>query len=182
MRMAIGLASLILAGSACSALLGAGPETKLRGELAQIVGDAEAGELIPIVIVMQDQVAPGDLARMSRINNKQMRRAGVISLLKDQARIGQQGLVGQLAAEQDVGQVGARLQPLWLHSAVATQATAGAIARIAQRDDVAYVNSDQPRDGIFPVEPADGEPLPAGNIECGVNIMRAPESASPARV
>ena len=150
-------------------------EAKLRGELAQIVSDAKAGELIPIVIVMQDQVDRGDIAQASRINNKQMRRATVISLLKNQAQIGQQELLNQLANEQKTGQVGSRLQTLWLHSVVATSATASAIARIAQRDDVAYVSSDQPRDGIFPVEPADGEPLPAGNIECGVNIMRAPE-------
>ncbi len=175
MRIVIGLASLILAGSLCSALLGVGPEAKLRGELAQIVSDAEAGELIPIVIVMQGQVAPGELAQVSGINNKQMRRAGVISLLKNQARISQRGLLNQLAAEQNAGEVGARLRPLWLHSAVATQATAEAIARIAHRDDVAWISSDQPRGSIFPVEPADGEPLPVGNIECGVNVMRAPE-------
>ncbi|MEE9295679.1 MAG: S8 family serine peptidase, partial [Phycisphaerae bacterium] len=182
MRIVFGLASLILAGSMCSALLGVGPETKLRGELTQIVGDAEAGALIPIVIVMQDQVDRGDIAHFSGLKNKQMRRAGVISLLKNQARIGQQGLLNQLAAEQDAGQVGARLLPLWLHSAVATQATAEAIGRIAKRDDVAYISSDQPRGGIFPVEPADrepdlggGVPLSGGNIECGVNVMRAPE-------
>ena len=89
--------------------------------------------------------------------------------------------MGQLAAEQDAGQVGARLQPLWLHSAVATHATAGAIARIAQRDDVAYISSDRPRGSVFPVEPPepnnqiDGSPLGGGNLECGVNLMRAPE-------
>ena len=182
MRIVVGLASLIVAGSVCSALLGAGPEAKLRGKLAQIVSEAEAGELIPIVIVMQDQVARADIAHFSSLANKQMRRAGVIALLKDQARIGQQGLLGQLAAEQNAGQVGARLRPLWLHSVVATQATAEAIGRIAQRDDVAYISSDQPRGGIFPVEPVDrepglggGVPVAGGNIECGVNIMRAPE-------
>ena len=176
MRIVVGLASLIVAGSMCSAVLGAGPEAKLRGELARIVREAEPGELIPIVIVMQDQVAPADLAQASGINNKQMRRAGVISLLKNQARLSQRGLLNQLGAEQNAGEVGARLRPLWIHSAVATQATAEAIARIAQRDDVAWISSDQPRGSeIFPVEPPDGEPLPVGNIECGVNLMRAPE-------
>ena len=175
MRIVTGLASLIVVGSMCSALFGADTDTKLRGELARIVAQAEAGELIPITIVMQAQADRGEIAHFSGLANKQLRRAGVISLLKDQARIGQQGLLGQLTAEQDAGQVGPRIQSLWLHSVVATHATAGAISRIAQRDDVAYINSDQPRGGIFPVEPADREPLPVGNIECGVDVMRAPE-------
>ena len=182
MRIVFGLASLILAGSLCSASLGVDPEPKLRGELPRIMGDAEAGELIRIVIVMQDQVSPGDLAQASRINNKQLRRAGVISLLKHQARFSQQGLLNQLAAEQKAGEVGARVRPLWIHNAVATQATAEAIGRIAQRADVAWISADQLRGSeIFPVEPPDkepdlggGSPL-GGSIECGVNIMRAPE-------
>ncbi|MCH8259942.1 MAG: S8 family serine peptidase [Planctomycetes bacterium] len=184
MRIVFGLASLILAGSLCSASLGVDPEPKLRGELPRIMGDAEAGELIRIVIVMQDQVSPGDLAQASRINNKQLRRAGVISLLKHQARFSQQGLLNQLAAEQKAGEVGARVRPLWIHNAVATQATAEAIGRIAQRADVAWISADQLRGSeIFPVEPPDKEPDLGGGgplqsvnpIECGVNIMRAPE-------
>ena len=184
MRTIYGTALLIVMGSVCSALLGAGPEPKLRGELARIMGDAEPGEQIRIVIVMQDQVAPNDLAQASTINNKQMRRASVTALLKHQARFSQQALLDQLAAEQKAGEVGARVRPLWIHSAVATQATAGAIGRIAQRADVAWISSDQLRGSeIFPVEPRDTEPGPGGGgplqsvnaIECGVNIMRAPE-------
>ena len=156
-------------------------ETKLRGELAQIVSKAEAGELIPIVIVMQDQAASDDLAQASSINNKQMRRSAVITLLKNQALTSQQELLTQLAAEQKAGQVGTRIRTLWIHSAVMTQATAQAIARIAQRDDVGWISSDQPKKvNIFPVEPQDpnnqnnGSPL-SGNVECGVSVMRAPE-------
>ena len=184
MRTVFGLALLIVMGSVCSALLGAGPEPKLRGELTRIMGDAEPGELIRIVIVMQDQVAPGDLAQASSINNKQMRRAGVIALLKHQARFSQQGLLNQLAAEQKAGEVGARVRPLWIHNAVATQATAEAIGRIAQRADVAWISADQLRGSeIFPVEPPDKEPDLGGGgplqsvtpIESGVNVMRAPE-------
>ena len=197
MRIAVGLACVVVAGSWSAVLNGAvSPQAgslgnnvevnldqKLQGDLARIVGDAKAGELIRIVIVMQDQVAPGDLAQVSGINNKQMRRAGVIALLKNQARFSQQGLLNQLVAEQNAGEVGARLRPLWIHNAVATEATAEAIGRIAQRDDVASISSDRLRSlDIFPIEPPEDEPdlgggvpLGGGNIECGVNVMRAPE-------
>ncbi|MEE9128868.1 MAG: S8 family serine peptidase [Phycisphaerales bacterium] len=181
MRIVVGLAALIVAGSMCSALLGAGPNSKLRGELAEVVRDAEKGELIPISIVMSSQVARGDIAQASAIKNKQMRRAAVISLLKDQAQASQPALLGQLAAEQKAGQVGPRVRALWLYNVVATQATADAIVRIAQRDDVAYVNYNKPiGPEVFPVEPIEpdlreaGSPVGGGNIECGVQLMGAP--------
>ena len=162
-------------------MLGAGPNSKLRGELAEVVNRAEEGALIPISIVMNSQVAPGDLAQASAIGDKQLRRNAVKTLLKDQARVSQRGLLDQLAAEQKTGQVGPRIRALWLHNVVATDATAAAILRIAQRNDVAYVNYDkQIGQELFPVEPAEpnneveGSPLGGGNIECGVDLMGAP--------
>ncbi|MEE8153665.1 MAG: S8 family serine peptidase [Phycisphaerales bacterium] len=182
MRIVVGLASLIVAGSMCSALLGAGPNSKLRGELAEVVRDAGKGALIPITIVLQAQVAAGDLAQASAIPDKGARRNAVKTLLKDQAQVSQQGLLDQLATEQEAGEVGSRLRALWLHNVVATQATADAIRRIAQRDDVAYVNYDKPvGQELFPIEPfvpdmrEGGQATAGGNIECGVQLMRAPE-------
>ena len=196
MRIAAGLACVVVAGSWCTVLNGAvsseagsrrnnvevNVDQKLRGALTEVMRDAEEGVLIPISIVLQAQVAAGDLARASGIGDKQVRRAAVRTLLKDQAQVSQQGLLDQLAAEQEAGEVGPRVRALWIQNVVATDATAAAILRIAQRNDVAYINYDQPiGPEVFPIEPIEpglgepGSPTSGGNIECGVQLMGAPE-------
>lgn len=196
MRIAAGLACVVVAGSWCTVLNGAvSPESgsrrnnvavnvdqKLRGELAEVMRAAEEGVLIPISIVLQAQVAAGDLARASAIGDKQMRRAAVSTLLKNLAQVTQQGLLDQLTTEQQAGAVGQRVRALWIQNIVATDATADAILRIAQRNDVAYVNYARPiGPEVFPVEPFEpglgepGSPLGGGNIECGVQLMGAPD-------
>ena len=55
MRIVVGVASIIVAGSLCSASLGAGPNSKLRGELAQVVNRAEEGVLIRAFRLVQDE-------------------------------------------------------------------------------------------------------------------------------
>lgn len=195
-RLAVGLACVVVAGSWCTVLNGAvspgagslrnnvkvNVDRKLRGDLAEAMRDAEAGVLIPISIVLQAQVAAGDLAQASAIADKQARRNAVKTLLKVHAQASQRGILNQLAAEQNTGAVGARVRALWIQNVVATDATSGAILRIAQRNDVAYINFDRPiGPEVFPVEPIEpnlgepGSPTSGGNIECGVQLMGAPE-------
>ena len=195
-RIAVGLACVVVAGSWCTVLNGAvsprggslrnnvrvNVDQKLRGELAEVMRDAEAGELIPIIIVLQAQVAAGDLAQASAIPDKRARRNAVKTLLKAQAQASQRGILNQLAAEQNGGAVGARVRPLWIQNVVATDATAAAIRRIARRGDVDYLSYDKPiGPEVFPVEPIEielgegGSPTSGGSIECGVQLMRAPE-------
>ena len=194
-RIAVGLACVVVAGSWCTVLNGAvspradsvrnngkvNVDQKLRGELAAVMRDAEAGVLIPIIIVLQAQVAADDLAQASAIPDKQARRNAVKTLLKAQAQASQRGILNQLAAEQNGGAVGARVRPLWIRNVVATDATSAAILRIARRNDVAYINYDRPiGPEVFPVEPIEpnlgepGSPTSGGNIECGVQLMGAP--------
>ena len=195
-RIAVGLACVVVAGSWCTDLNGAvNPRTgslrnnvkvnvdqKLRGELIEVMRDAEEGVLIPIIIVLQAQVAAGDLAQASAIPDKRARRNAVKTLLKARAQASQRGILDRLAAEQNRGAVGARVRPLWIQNVVATDATAAAIRRIARRGDVDNVSYDKPIGvEVFPVEPAEielgegGSPMSGGNIECGVQLMRAPE-------
>ncbi len=195
-RITVGMACVVVAGSWCTVLNGAvspragsirnnvkvNVDQKLHGELAEVMRDAEEGVLIPIIIVLQAQVAAGDLAQASAIPDKRARRNAVKTLLKAQAQASQRGVLNQLAAEQNRGAVGARVRPLWIQNVVATDATAAAIRRITQRGDVDYISYDKPiGPEVFPVEPieielgAGGSPTSGGNIECGVQLMRAPE-------
>lgn len=204
MRISVGLIGLILTGGIVSSVANgaANPKNsptqvrwtadiraKLAGDLAQQVVVQPQDELIPINIELKDQVNQNLIAVNSNIPNKVQRRAAVVGLLKGHAQLTQQGLVAMLNQEQAAGTVSPRLRPLWIANVVSTEATPAAIFRIAQRDDVAFISIDKRMGSdLFPVEPADagndvpkngglpgGDPLAGAVIECGVDVMRAPE-------
>ncbi len=155
-------------------------QAKLRGDLGELVGRGATDELIPITIVMKDQVSKDLVRRMAAAESKANRRAAVTSQLKSVARRSTGDLLVMLKAEQETGAVGKRLKPLWIRNVVATDATPEVIVRISQRADVAYVNYDRPvGEELFPVEPASTHGQAASpllpDISCGVELMRAPE-------
>ena len=152
---------------------------KLRGELREVVGRSAAEQLIPITIVMKDQVSRAQVQRLAAADFKADRRAAVASLLKRVARQSTRDVLEVLKARQSDGAVGPRLKSLWMRNVIATDATPQTIIELSERTDVAYINYDRPLGKeLFPVEPilgGDGSVLAGKEIECGVEIMRAPE-------
>ncbi|MGI9013625.1 MAG: S8 family serine peptidase [Phycisphaerales bacterium] len=155
---------------------------KLRGDLADILAAAQPDELIPISIVMTRQ-ADRDVINRAYDLPKAERRAYVRSVLEPLARQSQTRLLAYLNNQQVRGNVDARINALWIHNVVGTAATPDVIRAIARRRDVAWINNDAFFPGVLPVEPADvpgdagnfgAGPL-GGNIECGVNLMGAPQ-------
>ncbi len=162
---------------------GAVAEPKLRESLVERLVDAQQDELIPITIILREQAPVHEMALARAIDDKRQRRAAMISTLKETAARSSQPLVASLEKDQSRGLVGERIRSLWIANVVAMEAAPEVIHRLAQRADVAYINYDRPvGPEVFPVEPDMGEgleglpgPLNLEPIECGVEIMRAPE-------
>jgi len=160
-------------------------DDKLRGGLVEILAQAGPDDLIPVIIVMRVQADREEVAR-SRELPKSERRDYIRGLLKPLAERSQRELLDLLQLAQSDGRVGEHVHSLWLVNAVGAQVTAELAQSIAAREEVAYVEYDQPLGPeVFPVQFPDQ--LPAGpgaggggqggdgNIECGVNLMGAPQ-------
>lgn len=153
---------------------------KLRGELGEVVRNAAPDELIPISIVLADQVSKEEINLASQHPDKADRREDVTLLLKARAAETQGELLALLEEARADGKVDGRIRALWLHNVIATSATPDVIDQLAPRDDVGWINFDkQLGEEVFPVQPQPvnqqqpGGPL-NGNIECGVDLMNAP--------
>ncbi|MBL1217981.1 MAG: hypothetical protein D8M59_10865 [Planctomycetes bacterium] len=176
-------ASVAAIGLSASAWAGAGRSTfvlapdindKLMPDLVEAITTAPQGQLIPISIVMADQAPRGQIQAWASIRDKQLRREAVSGILKEVAARSQGNLLAYLEQQQMAGNVGDYIRPLWIHNVIGANVTADVAFDIASRDDVAYVNYDQPiGPEVFPVEPAQDPQGPIGAIECGVDLMDA---------
>jgi len=123
------------------------PPTKvsalLRAELARSAGDASAAPVRVIVTFVDDQRVP----RMSE--SAQTRSAQI-------AQLAQQRAAGYAGIRADVERVGGRvLDTHWLIKAVLAELPGSAVAQLADRADVQYV------------EPADGGEAPPADTDSG---------------
>ncbi len=178
MRTALRLV-LAVGLSASVALAGPSDNSRLRHGLADAVRQAQAGETIPVVIVLREQADERAIEEASLIRDRDARRRAVVDLLRDTAARTQGDLLARLRDGQAQGQVGERVRPLWIANMVAADLTPAMIAEIARRPDVAYLHLDKViGDEVFPVMPGrddggDGGVLSA--ITCGVNLIGAPD-------
>ena len=151
---------------------------KLHNGLDLATRSALPGDMLPVVIVLQEQTPRAQIDAASRIDDKQERRQLVLSLLSETARNTQNGILNSLADGQLRGIVGERIRPMFIANMIATNAAPEMIAQLARRDDVAYIHLDKsPGDDIFPIEPSDGTVIDGGvttAITCGLNKINAP--------
>lgn len=153
--------------------------TKLQPDLLDFIfNQSLSSTLIPVTIVMQEQVSQEQIQRARLLSDKAEKRSYVTGLLKELAEETQAGLLEYLHIQQAGGKVGNDIRPLWIHNLISTTAPPEIIYEIAERDDVAYINYDQPMGiEILPVLPAfdedDDKDVIASTIECGVDLMDA---------
>ncbi|RMF72764.1 MAG: hypothetical protein D6738_10410, partial [Acidobacteria bacterium] len=172
-----------------AASLGAGPagedtSPKLRGELARVVAEAGPDELIPVSIVLADQLeGPRLRAVGGNLADRDRKRAVRIRALKEHAQRTQAGLLAQLRAAESRG-AARRIRALWIGNIVAAELTRTEIERVAARPEVDHVNWEPPRpvflDRAMSIDlpsPAldSGGPFTDAEVECGVSLMRAPK-------
>ncbi len=176
---------VLLAGS--TGPVAGDPSEKLAGDLPRVLAEAGPDDLIPVSVVLRDQlrgsrltdraegIAPGDPAR----------RRVLIDALKEHADRTQAALRAFLADRRLEGRAAA-IQPLWIGNVVAAELTPDLVRRVAARDEVARVNW-APKVDVFlerapawfgesPVETGsgtDGGTIAA--VECGTDLMGAPQ-------
>ncbi len=164
---------IVACAATCTAGFAAGPlpadlSVKLRGSLPQVLDNAAPGDLIPVTIVMRDQV-PYEVVRANAVGNRDARYAAVTSLLKAKAAQTQTGVLNALDAARAEGKAEG-VYGLWISNVVAARTTPDVILQIADRDDVDYINYDEPvGTEVLPYE--EGEMIDTLEVECGVARM-----------
>jgi subtilisin family serine protease len=177
--------SLCFAGAVLPAAAEAG---KLRGELPRVLEEAGSDELVPVSIVFADQLTGDRLrARATGVDAPAARRQVLIRALEEHAAASQARVLGILADAALVGHA-RDIQPLWIGNVVGAELTRAEIERVAALPEVSHVNWNPPR-SVLLGPPATPSPprlslveqlAPASlfddaEIECGVELMRAPE-------
>ncbi|MEW5806039.1 MAG: S8 family serine peptidase [Acidobacteriota bacterium] len=161
---------------------------KLKGELPLVMGSAQKDAIIPISIVLREQVSRSEILVLGQGKSKAERLKAISVRLKEVASRSQLPILSILEREKQGGHA-RRIRPLWLSNVIGVDTTRAIIEEIAGRPDVKYINYNPKRDvflhtrassnssaalqsqGIPAAAPA-AEPL---EIECGVELMRAPD-------
>ena len=158
----------------------ASADADLTGDLPEVMAQAQPGEKIPVTVVLSNQMSRADVDAVAQLHvRKDHRRRAVVDALKAHAAATQGDLLASLAAMRDAGSVDADIRPLWISNVVCVKADVDAIQQLAQRDDVIRINWDRPvGEELFPIARPKGENddvSRGANIECGVDIMNAPQ-------
>lgn len=176
--LAVALASgalLVAAPQKVAALSGGPLVEKLRADLPEVLDQAEPGALVPVAVVLRDQVPAETIEALARTPDRRARREAIEGNLRSLAEITQQPILDLLHEGQAAGEVGPRIRTLWLSNVLAADVSPSMARRLAARDDVAWVNHNPKRD-VFLATPA---PVVSGGmltqIECGVDLMGAPQ-------
>lgn len=151
--------------------LGQAQSPKLEGDLPSVLARTGDGELIPVTIVMTDQVPIEEFRALGPGMTKADRREYVKTRLKEVALGSQAELLADLRARVAQGDA-ADLRPLWIHNVVGARLTPAAVKAVAERADVSYVHYDAPH-GIEVLSSLPA--LSPGAPTCGLNLIHAPD-------
>ncbi len=117
-------------------------------DLARVLASAGPEDRVPVVVLMEEYPAPGQLLREVRGMNREERRAHVLTRLQSLAARSQRGV--RALVDREGGAAG-RVRVLWGVNGLAFEATPAMIARLAELPEVRWLLHDDGRG-----EPADG--------------------------
>ena len=184
-RLVLAASVLAVAASAAIAASPAHPGG-LRPPLNDVLAAAPPDALVPVSVVLVEQVSSERLRSLGAGLARRDARPVRLNALKETARRTQAPLLALLRELEGRGQA-ARIRPLWIGNVVGVDATPAAIRAIASRPEVAWVNHNPKTDVLLEnfspdpsaprlAYPPAWERAPELNeIECGVTQMRAPE-------
>ncbi|MEO0078909.1 MAG: hypothetical protein ABIK86_07940, partial [candidate division WOR-3 bacterium] len=110
-------------------------EPALKEQMARVDGSERLG----VLIALKRQLDGENIIRT--IKNKQQRWETTVNALKEIAALDQAGLLSELRSFEASGKV-AEIRPLWIVNAVYCEATPEVINRMADRDEVWFVQWD----------------------------------------
>ena len=158
---------------------------ELRPPLDEVLRASDPASLVPVSIVLNEQVdAPRLRLAAAGLSKREGRRAA-LELLKRTAAATQAPLLAHARRLEGQGRV-ARIRPLWIGNVVGLDATPDVIRELARRPEVAWINHN-PKVDVFlgrraPDALAGALPgplsLPAdttAEIECGTALLNAPQ-------
>jgi subtilisin family serine protease len=175
-------------------------EGKLTGELPQVLEQAGPDEMIPVTIVLSDQLTGPRLRAMAAgIGDRDGRRRAVVSALKEHAGR-TQVRVRELVEDARLRGRAEDLRYLWIGNIVAASLTPETVLAVAALDVVDHVNWNPKRDVFLgpdasfdpflaPIDTFGGSSGPFDHfrdpgsvttddviteIECGTDLMQAP--------
>ena len=106
------------------------------------------GELIPVIVELEERVNPGNAAANAPARDRRAQGKAVVQALKDVAQRTQGPIRAQLA--QESSDDARNVRPLWVVNAIALEASAKTIDKLAKRHDVREVRLDR---SIAPPQP-----------------------------
>lgn len=145
-------------------------EERYHGDLSSVLDAAAPDELVPVVVVLADQVPSQELRSEVQALPRSARRDHVVGRLQDVARGSQADLLAWLEARVAAGEARS-VRSLWIHNVVGVEIRPAAARELAARADVAYLHHDPPRGEEVLVKTA---PV-AGTPTCGVELIGAPD-------
>ena len=115
---------------------------KITADLTERINkSSNSDELIPVIIVMNDQYDATKNVRQTQFLDKSQRRAFVINELKRIADDGQVAIVNELQQGQRSSIV-SDIHQLWIINGICCSMTKDMIYAIANRSDIGYIMSD----------------------------------------
>ena len=120
--------------------------TKLRGDLPRVMEEAGADELIPVSIVLEEQLTGVKLRAVGENeDDPDVRRALRVAALKRFAETKQVRVLGLLREAEQVS-TARNIRPLWIGNVIGAELTKQEITRLAALVDVARINWNPKRD------------------------------------
>ncbi len=178
------LASLALLFSLSSAFAaGDRYPTGLREPLPGVLHAAAPNEFVPVSIVFKERVSRERIALLRAGREPAAARRAVVAELRGTARASQAALISRLRSLSLEGRV-TNIRPLWIGNVVGVDATPDVVRELAARPEVDWINHNPKVDvSLTSPRPDGGDPADgfrdagAGvdEIECGVDLMKAPQ-------
>ncbi len=168
----LALIVILLVGAISAMGIGQLKAAVISQELLDYMAQADSSELIPIVVVMGEQMELGDLQQIIAGLSKNEARETAMAELKSLTNSTQGELIAYLEEKVSQGKA-SDILPLWIVNVVGTRAVISVINEIATRSEVSEIALDEPRNPFFFEEgPQDGVYI---EIPWGVRKIKAPE-------
>ena len=195
----VALAVLVLPGSLAPGAGAADWPDSIREPLRQALEAAGPNDLVPVSIVLREQVERSEIAKLAEMPQGLDRRHAIARRLRETAERTQAPLLA-LLRDREAHALAARVRPLWIGNIIGVDATRAVIEQIARWDAVDHINYNPLVDvflgppacfdlpgakaagrlpfsggSLLVTAPGSVDGVGTDEVDCGVSKIRAPE-------